>query len=194
MEDRKSAEYLALRDEVQRNLAAQKEWSIFTITITVTILGFAINAEDGYSAELCLLPFIILVTAATKMRNYKSSISKIVAYMMVRHESPDGFFWETCLNKYRAKQSKFVSIIGVLETQEFFLTGLLCMLLSIHYSAGQCELFGINKIVIYFLACILLLYIILVTQNYWNMEPTEVEDEYEKWKSIIGEGNDQKSK
>ena len=106
-------EYLTLREEVQRNLSAQKEWSLFAIATTVTILGFAVNMKyASESAALCILPFLILFMAATKVRNYKLNISRIVGYMIVRHESSDGFFWETCLKEYRTRQKNSCKIYG----------------------------------------------------------------------------------
>ena len=99
MNDQRNQEYLFLREEVQSNLKAQQTWSTFSVGTVLTFLGIAVNIKD--QPLLCLLPLILLLLASFKIKNYRESTTKIVAYMIVRCESPDGFFWESSLNELR---------------------------------------------------------------------------------------------
>ena len=97
--DQRNQEYLFLREEVQSNLKAQQTWSTFSVGTVLTFLGIAVNIKD--QPLLCLLPLILLLLASFKIRNYRESVAKIVAYMIEYCESPDGFFWESSLNEFR---------------------------------------------------------------------------------------------
>ena len=183
-------EYLTLREEIQTNLKSQKDWSIFAIATTVTILGFAINMKNSeYSAGLCCIPFVILFVAATKVKNYKVNCSNIAGYMITRIETPSAFFWETCFNEYRKerKKSPIFKITSFLETLEFTLTGAICIMLYINYSNHEdvVKVLGCNRYVLLVVLIIMLILITIFSANYWNMNPSDIEREREKWLPII---------
>ena len=70
MNEIKVKEYLTLRDEVVDSLKVQNNWSTFTISAVITILGIAISLENTV-LELFLLPFVVLLLASLKVNNYK---------------------------------------------------------------------------------------------------------------------------
>lgn len=96
-------EYLMLREEVQNCLKEQRNLSTFSITAVITIIGFTIQMDEPIP-DLFLLPYIVLLIAAIKVGNYRQSMVRIVAYMIERHETSDGFQWESCLNSYRLRK------------------------------------------------------------------------------------------
>lgn len=75
--------------------------------------------------------------------------------------------------------------MGVLETLEFTITGIFCMLLFVHYSNGVKYIYGCNKYVLIFAMFMCLFYIFFVSKNYWNMNPDKIGHENEEWSSII---------
>lgn len=157
-------EYLMLREEVQCCLKEQRNLSTFSITAVITIIGFTVQMDNPIP-DLFLLPYIVLIIAAIKEGKYRKSMVRIVAYMIERHENPEGFFWETCYYNYRksrngrgkknaekhreneTKNSDSPSDAGkanlgerlsrFLETQEYAAMGLVCLILYAIYTIPQ---------------------------------------------------------
>lgn len=156
-------EYLMLREEVQCCLKEQRNLSTFSITAVITIIGFTVQMDNPIP-DLFLLPYIVLIIAAIKEGNYRQNMVRIVAYMIERHETPEGFLWETCLNDYRQKNgigkrmektpkcsgkeccdspldkekiSLGERLSRFLDTQEYAGMGIICLILFAIYTIPQ---------------------------------------------------------
>lgn len=156
-------EYLMLREEVQCCLKEQRNLSTFSITAVITIIGFTVQMDNPIP-DLFLLPYIVLIIAAIKEGNYRQNMVRIVAYMIERHEKPEGFLWETCLNDYRQKngigkrtqkaqkrsEKKCCDspadkkktrlserLSRFLDTQEYAAMGIICLILFAIYTIPQ---------------------------------------------------------
>ncbi len=66
-EEIKSKEYLMLREEVQTNLKLQQTWSTLSITSVLTFIGVAYQTKTPI---FYLIPIIVLLLSAVKVRNY----------------------------------------------------------------------------------------------------------------------------
>lgn len=188
-------EYLMLREEVQSNLKMQQTWSTLSITSVLTFIGVAVRTEIYY---FYLIPIIVLLLASVKVKNYKFGITRIVEYMIVRCESPEGFFWETCLkefrqdmkskedeNKVKMLADKFFSF---LETQEMSLMGVICLLLYsfLPYWTGNAgDYSNITFWVLFAISFICLIIIVFSCSNYWTLNPIDIESSEESWRQII---------
>lgn len=108
--------------------------------------------------------------------------------MITRLESADGFLWESCLNRYRAlekiKRTRVQKLIVFLETQEFTILSLVCMVffLAVLHSQKMYE----PRYVIEFLVCIpVLIVIILTSTDYWNINYEEVDGSLRMWEELV---------
>ena len=185
--DVKVKEYLTLRDEVVDALKIQNNWSTFTISAVITLLGIAIGLENKV-LELFLLPYVVIFTVSLKVNNFKRNVTVKVGYMITRLESADGFLWESCLNRYRAlekiKRTRVQKLIIFLETQEFTILSLVCMVffLAVLHSQKMYE----PRYVIEFLVCIpVLIVIILTSTDYWNINYEEVDGSLRMWEELV---------
>lgn len=185
--DVKIKEYLTLRDEVVDALKVQNSWSTFTISAVITLLGIAIGLENKV-LELFLLPYVVIFTVSLKVNNFKRNVTVKVGYMITRLESADGFLWESCLNRYRAlekiKRTRVQKLIIFLETQEFTILSLVCMVffLAVLHSQKMYE----PRYVIEFLVCIpVLIVIILTSTDYWNINYEEVNGSLRMWEELV---------
>lgn len=185
--DVKVKEYLTLRDEVVDALKIQNNWSTFTISAVITLLGIAIGLENKV-LELFLLPYVVIFTVSLKVNNFKRNVTVKVGYMITRLESADGFLWESCLNRYRAlekiKRTRVQKLIIFLETQEFTILSLVCMVffLAVLHSQKMYE----PRYVIEFLVCIpVLIVIILTSTDYWNINYEEVNGSLRMWEELV---------
>ena len=185
--DVKVKEYLTLRDEVVDALKIQNNWSTFTISAVITLLGIAIGLENKV-LELFLLPYVVIFTVSLKVNNFKRNVTVKVGYMITRLESADGFLWESCLNRYRAlekiKRTRVQKLIVFLETQEFTILSLVCMVffLAVLHSQKMYE----PRYVIEFLVCIpVLIVIILTSTDYWNINYEEVNGSLRMWEELV---------
>ena len=185
--DVKIKEYLTLRDEVVDALKVQNSWSTFTISAVITLLGIAIGLENKV-LELFLLPYVVIFTVSLKVNNFKRNVTVKVGYMITRLESADGFLWESCLNRYRAlekiRRTRVQKLIVFLETQEFTILSLVCMVffLAVLHSQKMYE----PRYVIEFLVCIpVLIVIILTSTDYWNINYEEVDGSLRMWEELV---------
>lgn len=185
--DVKIKEYLTLRDEVVDALKVQNSWSTFTTSAVITLLGIAIGLENKV-LELFLLPFVVLFPASLKVNNFKRNVTVKVGDMITRLESADGFLWESCLNRYRAlkkiRRTRVQKLIVFLETQEFTILSLVCMVffLAVLHSQKMYE----PRYVIEFLVCIpVLIVIILTSTDYWNINYEEVNGSLRMWEELV---------
>ncbi len=190
MTKEKHAEYLMLRDEIADNLKMQQNWSRFAITATITIIGFAPQLPN-FVAEMYLLPLVVLLLSSAKVSNYRSGIQRTVSYMIVRHETPDGFYWETSLNLFRDCSEKHENKIirkirEVVETQEFSMMALLCMIL---YNVTLFRVppdFLIFRAVLFNIISILAILIIYVfSKDYWSFNGKMSKKFEDIWKSVF---------
>ena len=185
--DVKIKEYLTLRDEVVDALKVQNSWSTFTISAVITLLGIAIGLENKV-LELFLLPFVVLFPASLKVNNFKRNVTVKVGYMITRLESAEGFLWESCLNRYRAlekiRRARVQKLIVFLETQEFTILSLVCMVLflAVLHSQKMYE----TRYLIEFLVCIPVLAVIILTStDYWNINYEEVNGSLRMWEELV---------
>ena len=185
--DVKIKEYLTLRDEVVDALKVQNSWSTFTISAVITLLGIAIGLENKV-LELFLLPFVVLFPASLKVNNFKRNVTVKVGYMITRLESAEGFLWEFCLNRYRAlekiRRTRVQKLIVFLETQEFTILSLVCMVLflAVLHSQKMYE----TRYLIEFLVCIPVLAVIILTStDYWNINYEEVNGSLRMWEELV---------
>lgn len=204
-------EYLYLREEIQTNLESQRNLSTFSITAVITIIGIAASMEN-ISPEFYLIPYILLLLAATKVGNLRNNIALLVGYMIARIEKPDGFSWETCLNEMRKKKrtnlckndmagvgikkflNKFFFRIDrfgeCLETQEFTFMAVVCLALFCYeaFMQGTQETVVLVVVWRFVAAFICLLCIIIIyrcSNRYWNMDETVIEKNKNMWLDII---------
>ncbi len=99
----KEKEYLMLREESQSCFKRQQEWSTFSITAVITLVGIALNLKQQIP-EFYLLPYIVLIIASVKVHNLRADILRIAGYMIVYLENEEtGFRWETNVNSFRDK-------------------------------------------------------------------------------------------
>lgn len=178
---------MTLREEILDSLKMQGNWSTFSITAVITLIGFALNV-DKTIPEMYLLPFAVLVLAASKVSNYKRNITTKAAYMIAWLECEDGIMWETHLNRFREKdaqrRTRVQKILRILETQEFTVMGGICIMLfaGILYLKKLCN----TRYFVEMGICIVaLVVIILLSTDYWNLNVQEVDDLVDTWSDII---------
>lgn len=86
-------EYDNLRNEIIQKIELINTLLTFTITTTVAILTFALSRKNEI---LYLMPFCIIIPMSIRIAYYRSTISKLSAYMIVFLEKNlDGINWET---------------------------------------------------------------------------------------------------
>lgn len=185
----KVKEYLTLREEVVDSLKVQNTWTTFTISAAITLLGIAIGMEHTVP-ELFLLPFVVLFLASLKVNNLKRNTTIKVGYMITRLEAPDGFLWESCLNRFRRlekeNRNRRQKLAVFLETQEFTILGMLCMALFSAVVYFE-DLYG-PRYLAEFLVCIPVLAVIAFTStDYWNINYKEVDELRNVWEGIVEE-------
>ena len=200
-------EYLNLREEIQTNLSTQRNFSTFSITAIITIIGFAVSM-DNPPPEFYLIPYILLLLVAAKIRNLRNNTALLVGYMIARLEEKEGFYWETCLNKYRKNKSRinsditqkrtimarFLIIIDRiserLETQEFTFMAVICLglfcyeaFLNVTY---ETNIFICAWRIFAVIICVLCIVVIYRCSNeYWNMDDELINKNKNIWKEII---------
>ena len=108
--------------------------------------------------------------------------------MITRLESAEGFLWESYLNRYRAlekiRRTRVQKLIVFLETQEFTILSLVCMVffLTVLHSQKMYE----PRYVIEFLVCIPVLAVIILTStDYWNINYEEVDGSLRMWEELV---------
>lgn len=184
-------EYLMLREEIMYNLNAQQKCSTFAITATITIIGFALQSEKTAIPEIFLVPFIVLILSAVKVSNYKTGIEKIVSYLEVKHERNSEFSWETSLGELRRfeaiHENKYKRLAReLMETQEFSLMGIVCLVLYIAmfiksgYADSIARVAGFS-----ILSVLLIIFMVVTSMNYWNLTYKEIKDYIDIWNEIL---------
>lgn len=202
-------EYLNLREEIQTNLETQRNLSTFSITTVITIIGFGMSMES-MPPEFYLIPYLLLLLAAAKVKNLRNNIALLAGYMIARIEKPDGFFWETCLNEMRKEKrlnadrndkkygfmkrsSLKIDRFGErLETQEFTFMAVICLILFSY----EAFIKGIHEMSIFLIlwkvtaVAVCLLCIVLIhkwSNRYWNMDDKIIQCDRSKWIGIVGD-------
>ena len=184
-------EYRMLREEAQDCFKKQQEWSRFSITTVVTILGFAINKEE-FDVDFYLLPYVILVIAAEKVHFLRRNILRIAGYLKFNMENQNGFMWETNINQYRKmveqKTNTAQKIILIMETQEFTILGFCCMLLYVYKILADLDFFlytSINSVNIWVglgVHAIMITFLCVVSMDYYTFKSSEIENNDNEWK------------
>ncbi len=190
MTEEKRAEYLMLRDEIVDNLKMQQNWSRFAITATITIIGFA-SQLPNFVTEMYLLPLVVLLLSSAKVSNYRSGIQRAVSYMIVKHENPDEFYWETSLNLFRDCSEKHENkvirkIREIVETQEFSMMALLCLILYIvTLFKTTPEHYILRAVLFIVISAITILIIYIFSKDYWSFNGKMSEKFEGIWKSVL---------
>ena len=187
MDPIKVQEYMMLRTEIQDMLKTQINLTTFSITTVVALLGIAFNLEEP-APEMFLLPFLVLLLLSLKVYNYKRNITNKIGYMIAHLECSDGIMWESCLNRFRENEKGNRNcarrIIVWLETQEYTIMGIVCMIFFIKtvLDMGECKsLYFIEGI----LGIVLLVFIVFLSRDYWNMNTKDVDELCREWKRGI---------
>lgn len=180
----KQKEYLMLREETQNCFKWQKDWSTFSLTAVITIIGFALNL-DKQIPEMYLLPYVVLLIATVKVHNLRERILMISSYMIERLECMEGFNWEHSLNAFREKHypSKRFKFISILETQEFTFMGTICLIMFIASGIDN-EYIHIRYVAEMLVAFIMLLFIFFVSKGYFSFTHNELQNYADKWKVL----------
>lgn len=133
---KKDTEYSALKQEILDLINIQNNYIIAMYTITITILGIAMERKN---ATLFLLPYIVLFSFQRIIAAKRDGYLRIAAYIAVYLEEGEG--WESnykntinqiSVTKKKRKKTVIENIIsGRLSSLQL---GLLCSLLSIGFS------------------------------------------------------------
>lgn len=162
---------------------------------------------EGMPPEFYLIPYILLLLAATKVRSLRDNTALLVSYMIVRIEKSDGFFWETCLNEVRKMKrtnlgrkkgaganNKIASAVNQLgehlETQEFTFMAVICLGLFCYnaFMKGPYEIsaFMVAWRIAAVVICLLCIALIFKwSSDYWNMDDKAIQDNQNKWADVI---------
>lgn len=76
-----------------------------------------------------------------------------------------------------------------LETQEYALMAVICLALFVFYSFPQLKM-GTNRLLIYggiALAVVMTILLILISRDYWNLDPAQIASQQKLWKQILEE-------
>ena len=188
-QESRQKEYLMLREESQSCFKRQQEWSTFSITAVITLLGIALNL-DQQIPEFYLLPYIVLIIAAVKVHNLRESILRIASYMISFHECKGSFYWETTLNVFRSNYNKEIEkhplrrLIDFFETQEFTFMALVCLLLFVKTALVGGSFIHVLHVIELMVALSALCFIGLVSRSYFTFNPKEIEDYAKRWKNL----------
>lgn len=184
-------EYLMLREESQNHFKQQHEWSKFSITAVITLLGIALNLKQQ-TPELYLLPFIVLIIASVKVYNLRKDILRIAGYMIaISQVKTDSFQWERRLNFFRsmyAKKDKMPPIkrlIFFLETQEFTFLAFICLLLFIKSALIDGTYISVLHVIELVLALLSMVFICLVSQDYFSFDSDEIDANVKEWQNVL---------
>lgn len=152
-----------------------------------------------------LLPLVVLLLSSAKVSNYRSGIQRTVSYMIVKHENPDGFYWETSLNLFRdcseKQENKVIrKIREIVETQEFSMMAVLCLILYIvTLFKTTPEHYILRAVLFIIISAITILIICIFSKDYWSFNGKMSEKYEDIWKSAfdsttnVGRMNDNKS-
>ena len=100
----KDCEYTSLRQEILDAINACDAYNIAMYTITITILGVALETNNPL---LFLLPYVVLFPFQRAINKKKDSTIRLGAYISVFYESGDG--WESRAMFYNAAMNRGVN-------------------------------------------------------------------------------------
>jgi len=179
-------EYNELRKEILENMKTQQQLSTATIGLTVSILTVVGSFKDN-NPYLYLIPLLLLLPSAVKIRELKDGIMTLSAYLIAKYESSsNSSLWETDVNLYRKKYSKNRSMIMVvLEGGEFAIAGVICELFYISANFARIKALEIVPIIFCILSLFAIVFIFYLTLNYQNMDFNTIEEQKKRWESIL---------
>ncbi len=191
MSEERLYEYQMLRDEIMSVIKDQHNLSIFSITVTITILTYALSAKDR-SAYLFAVPLLLLLPTAMKIHELKSDIMDICSYLAVRGENRDGIYWETMLNAYRKEKVKRRDkIVTFFQCSELPLLGMTCILLYCRdlfikqlYTAAPIS-GQVGYVIVLIIIVVMDILMFFLTFNYVNMNHTEIDKRKRKWERLL---------
>jgi hypothetical protein len=116
-------EYDYLREEIMHHKKRQNQYSTFTCTAVITILGGAAALQKQWVSLLC---FLIILPSALKSFESRYSIALLSTYMRLYLEPHVGIRWETNLSQYYDLTSRewHEKIVYRLSKYDFFLYSL----------------------------------------------------------------------
>lgn len=185
-------EYKMLREEIMENMKAQQQLSTSTLGLTVGVWTL-VGSFSVTSSYLFLIPLLLLLPSAVKVKELREGIMTLSGYLIARHESTSNNpFWETTLNKYRKKYAKKRSkLIIILECGEFAIAGIICIALYINANLSRILSLELIPIIFCILSLFVVIFLIYLTFDYQNMDFSQIEEKTQRWQSILGERNKQ---
>ncbi len=130
-------EYNTLRAEILQNSNGQFSMVSFAITVTVALIGYGFTNNNSF---IFLAPLLVLALVLIHLIRNIYSMLRIASYIRMFIEcEADGLKWETYMHRFRAKtsnQKQFSHIQHTLPSYELllFITGWICILLSLLYA------------------------------------------------------------
>lgn len=179
-----------LREEILENTRTQQQLSTSALGLTVGVLTLvgSFNVANSY---LFLLPLLLLLPSAVKIKELREGIMTLSGYLIARHESTSNSrFWETTLNQYRRKYSKKRSrLMIVLECGEFAIAGIICTALYINANLSHILAFELVPIVFCVLSLFAIIFLVCLTFDYQNMDFNQIEEKARRWEDILKSKN-----
>lgn len=181
-------EYKMLREEIMENMKTQQQLSTSALGLTVGVLTLvgSFNAVNSY---LFLLPLLLLLPSAVKIKELRDGIMTLSGYLIARHESKSNNpYWEATLNQYRRKYSKNRSkVMIILECGEFAISGIICAALYINASIDR--ILSLDPIPIIFccISFLAIFFLFYLTFDYQNMDFSQIEEKIKRWEDILRE-------
>lgn len=191
MTEERMYEYKMLREEIMSMMKNQHTLSTFAITVSISILTYALSSEDR-SPFIFAVPLLLLLPTAMKIHEQRNDIMDVCSYLSVRSENKDGIYWETIFNEYRkGKAKRRDKIVTFFQCSELPLLGLTCILLYVRdvfikqsfESADKNSQIVLIGVLIISVAMDILM--IFMTFNYINMDYREIEKRRRKWERLL---------
>ncbi|MEZ4862106.1 MAG: hypothetical protein R3C14_12390 [Caldilineaceae bacterium] len=126
-------EFDSLRDELLQLTNRQLNLVTFTLTVSVILIGFAINNSDGV---IVLAPLILLAFLLNQQVATRRGIQRISTYISCCLEAQSNYMgWETRVNQLRKKSLGNPVFRDFGSTQPAFallpiVTGIVCIIVS----------------------------------------------------------------
>ena len=180
-------EYDILRREIDNRMNAIHSYSMVMLTVTATIMGFAIN-QKHYA--LCLVPIIVIVPTYIKNRQLDKAICKVGAYLNVYCEG-ELFNWERRCHKWDKLGNKKNFISRVFSIYNSLV--IVCVLVAIYKCINDPEsnitiLFGVNIKIIRILGVVLVGILAVRVMERNKIDYYTLKKEYiDNWKQIKDE-------
>lgn len=168
-------EYEVLRKEMDDRMNSVNSYNIVMLTVTVTILGFALQ-QDHYA--MCLIPIIIIVPTYLRNIDADKAVIKMGAYLNVFLEGED-FNWERRNHKRDKTLKKKSFALRMFSVYNSLI--IICVLLAIYKClSGNHDLIHLSIIIILSIG----LFSIWVVEHHQINHYSIKKDYVNEWESI----------